>query len=170
MMRLRPYKKEDAETIISWNKDARAFYQWSAGVMGDYPITKEEFGFVESLMAFTALDEEKTVGFFTFRNPEGRMDELRIGFIILDPQIRGCGKGKEMLKLALKYAFEIYGARRVSLGVFENNEPAYYCYKAAGFEDVILDETETYQVLNEVWKCKEMAIESSVYGKSASNC
>ena len=64
-----------------------------------------------------------------------------------------------MLKLALKYAFEIYGANRVSLGVFENNKSAYYCYKAAGFEDVILDETETYQVLNEEWKCIEMAIE-----------
>ena len=156
MLRLRPYKKEDANTIISWNKDARAFYQWSAGVMGDYPITQEEFGFVDSLMAFTAIDEEKTIGFFTFRNPGGRIDELRIGFIILDPEQRGCGKGKEMLTLALKYAFEIYGAKRVSLGVFENNEPAYYCYKAVGFEDIILDETETYYVLDEKWKCKEM--------------
>ena len=139
MLRLRPYKKEDADTIISWSQDERAFYQWSAGVMGDYPITQKEFGFVDSLMAFTAFDEEKTIGFFTFRNPGGNIDELRIGFIILDPEQRGHGKGKEMLKLALKYAFEIYGA--------------------AGFEDVILDETETYQVLNEEWKCIEMAIE-----------
>lgn len=159
MLRLRPYKKEDANTIISWSKDARAFYQWSAGVMEDYPITQEEFGFVDSLMAFTVLDEEKITGFFTLRNPGGKIDELRIGFIILDPQQRGCGKGKEMLKLALEYAFELYGAKRVSLGVFENNESAYYCYKAAGFDDVILDVTETYQVLNEEWKCKEMAIE-----------
>lgn len=159
MLRLRPYKKEDADTIISWSQDERAFYQWSAGVMGDYPITHKEFEFVDSLMAFAAFEEEKTIGFFTFRNPGSRIDELRIGFIILDPEQRGCGKGKEMLKLALKYAFEIYGANRVSLGVFENNEPAYNCYKAAGFGDVILDEPETYQVLDEEWKCKEMAIE-----------
>ena len=159
MLRLRPYKKEDADTIISWSQDERAFYQWSAGVMGNYPITREEFGFVDSLMAFTALDEEKTIGFFTLRNPGGKTDELRIGFVILDPLLRGQGKGKEMLRLALKYSFEIYGAKRVSLGVFENNESAYYCYKAAGFEDVILDETETYQVLDEEWKCKEMVIE-----------
>ena len=161
MIGLRPYKKEDAETILSWSQDERAFYQWSAGVMGNYPITQEEFGFVDSLMAFTAFDEGKPIGFFTLRNPEGKMDELRIGFVILDPQLRGHGKGKEMLQLALKYAFEIYGAKRVSLGVFENNEPAYYCYKAAGFEEVIQDETETYQVLNEEWRCKEMVIEGS---------
>lgn len=34
MLRLRPYKKEDADTIISWSKDEKAFYQWNAGVMG----------------------------------------------------------------------------------------------------------------------------------------
>ena len=61
-----------------------------------------------------------------------------------------------MMKLALEYAFEQKGAEAVSLGVFENNLPAYYCYKAAGFEDVVLDETETYEVLGETWNCREM--------------
>ncbi|MBE5839353.1 MAG: GNAT family N-acetyltransferase [Butyrivibrio sp.] len=159
MLRLKPYRKEYADTIISWSQDERAFYKWSAGVMGAYPITKKEFGFVDSIMTFSAFDEEKMIGFFTLRNPGGKIDELRIGFVILDPRQRGCGKGKEMIRLALNYAFEVYGARRVSLGVFENNESAYYCYKAAGFKEVILDETETYIVHNEEWRCKEMIIE-----------
>ncbi|MCR5469125.1 MAG: GNAT family N-acetyltransferase [Lachnospiraceae bacterium] len=159
MLGLRPYKKEDAQTILSWTKDERAFYKWSAGVMGDYPITQKEFAFVDSLMAFTAFEDDKTVGFFTLRNPGEKTEELRIGFVILNPEMRGHGKGKEMIKLALKYAFEVYGAKKVSLGVFENNESAYRCYKAAGFEDVVLDETEIYHVLNEDWKCKEMTIE-----------
>jgi hypothetical protein len=38
MLRLRPYKIEDAYTIISWSKDEKAFYQWSAEVMGEYPL------------------------------------------------------------------------------------------------------------------------------------
>ena len=45
-----------------------------------------------------------------------------------------------MLQLGLKYANEIYGAKKVTLGVFENNTAAYHCYKAVGFKDVILDE------------------------------
>ena len=159
MIRLRPYKKEDADTIISWSKDERIFYQWSAGIMGDYPITREEFGFVDQLMAFTAFDENGLVGFFTLRNPGEDLDVLRIGFVIVDPDQRGTGKGKEMLKAALRYAFDVYGAKKVTLGVFENNEPAYYCYKAAGFRDVVLEETETYKVLGEEWKCREMVIE-----------
>ena len=159
MLRLRPYKIEDSDTIITWCKDERVFFQWSAGILGEYPLTQEKFRFVDSLMAFTAFDENEIVGFFTLRNPGGVIDELRMGFVIVDPSQRGRGKGKEMLELGLRYAFDVYGAKKVSLGVFENNEPAYYCYKAAGFKDVILDETETYKVLDEEWKCTEMAIE-----------
>ena len=55
-------------------------------------------------------------------------------------------------------AKEIFGAKKVSLGVFENNEPAYRCYKAVGFNDVILDKTEKYQVLGEEWNCVELEI------------
>ena len=67
---------------------------------------------------------------------------------------------KTMLRLGLKFVFEIYGAKRATLGVFENNLPAYYCYKAVGFDDVILDATETYCVLGEEWKCKELMMEN----------
>lgn len=64
--------------------------------------------------------------------------------------------GKAMLQLGLKFAKEIYGAKTVSLGVFENNQSAYYCYKAVGFQDVVLEKAETYTVLGEEWKCLEL--------------
>ena len=159
MLRIRPYKSADAETILSWCRDKRAFYQWTAGVMGDYPITEKEFGFVENLMAFTAFDENGIQGFFTMRNPSESLEELRFGFVIVNPDKRGKGYGKAMLELGLKYAFDIYGAKKVSLGVFENNLSAYYCYKAVGFEDVVLGTVETYSVLGEEWKCRELMLE-----------
>lgn len=154
-MKLRKYTSTDAATILSWTRDEKAFYQWSAGVLGTYPITEEDFAFVENLDAFTAYDDDGITGFFTLRKP-GEENILRIGFVIVDPDKRGKGYGKQMMKLALGIAFEQKGADAVSLGVFENNLPAYYCYKAAGFEDVVLDETETYEVLGETWNCREM--------------
>lgn len=160
MLRLRPYNTNDASKILSWSNDEISFYKWSAGVLGKFPITQEDFAFVNNLMAFTAIEDNKTVGFFTMRRPYESFDELRFGFIIVDPEKRGKGYGKEMLKLGLKFAFEIYGAKRVSLGVFENNLPAYYCYKAVGFNDIVLDKTESYCVLEEEWKCKELIIEN----------
>ena len=160
MIGIRPYRASDADVIVSWCQDERAFYEWSAGVLGTYPITQREFRFVESLMPFTAFDERGTAGFFTLRTPGGSTDELRFGFVIVDPQRRGQGCGKAMLRLGLKYAFELYGVKKVSLGVFENNLPAYFCYKAVGFQDAPLDTPETYTVLGEEWKCKEMVIEN----------
>lgn len=159
MLRIRPYKAADADTILSWCRNEKAFYQWTAGILGNFPITQNAFKFVESLMPFTAFDETGIVGFFTLRNPGDSLDELRFGFVIVSPDIRGKGYGKAMLQLGLKFAFGIYGAKRVSLGVFENNPSAYYCYKAVGFDDVVLDTTETYCVLGEEWNCKELMLE-----------
>lgn len=57
--------------------------------------------------------------------------------------------------MLLKYMVQ----KKVSLGVFENNASAYHCYKAVGFDDVILDDIETYIVFGEEWNCKELKIE-----------
>lgn len=161
MIRIRPYKPSDSETVLSWCRDEKTFYQWTAGIIGAYPPSKASFESLGSLMRFTALDDKEVVGFFTARNPGQSQDELRFGFVIVDPDKRGKGYGRKMLQLAIKFAFEIYGAKKVSLGVFENNPSAYSCYKAAGFQDVLRDETETYRVLGEEWACKELALEQS---------
>ena len=143
--------------------DEKAFYQWSAGVLGNYPVTPKEFAFVEKLTPFTAFDETGIVGFFTLRQPGENADELRFGFVIVKPDMRGKGYGKEMLRLGIKFAFEVYKAKRVSLGVFENNPSAYYCYKSVGFKDKILDKTETYSILGEEWKCKELELLRKIF-------
>lgn len=158
MLRLRPYNRKDAETILSWTRDEKAFYKWTAGVLGEYPLTVDQFHSVSDLMAFTAIDDNEVVGFFTMRRPRESFDELRFGFVVVDSSKRGKGYGKQMLQLGLIYAKEIFGAKKVSLGVFKNNESAYHCYKSSGFEDVVLDEVETYQVLGEEWECLELEI------------
>ena len=158
-LRLRPYKVEDRESILSWCHDEKEFYQWTAGVLGKYPITANQFDFVEKLMPFIAFDDSGLVGCFTVRNPEKSLEELRFGFVIIKPDKRNKGYGKDMLRLRIKFAYEIYGAKRVSLGVFENNNSAYRCYKGVGFQDVVLEKPEMYNVLGEDWKCKELIME-----------
>ena len=96
------------------------------------------------------------------RNPGVSFDEIRFGFIILDPKKRGMGYGKKMLQLGLKFAFDIYGASKVSLGVFENNESAYQCYKAVGFQDKNSEENNTYKILGEDWTYLELAVEKGL--------
>ena len=159
MLRLRTYNISDSETIMSWMKEEKAFYKWTAGILGNYPISVEQFNAVSNLMAFTAIDDDDLVGFFTMRKPNESFDELRFGFVVVDSEKRGKGYGKRMLQLGLTYAKEIYGAKKVSLGVFENNESAYYCYKAAGFSESNRDKIEKYQILGEEWNCLELEIQ-----------
>ena len=159
MRRLRPYRDSDADTILSWPMDEKAFCQWTAGKLGEYPLTKERFAQLDGLMRFTLLDGENVAGFFTLRDPKGTMDELRFGFVIVDPARRGRGCGREMLKRGLVFVREVYRAKKASLGVFENNTSAWRCYRAAGFRDVLLPEQESYPVMGEVWPCREMEIQ-----------
>ena len=104
MIRLRPYKPADAAVILSWCQDPKTFYQWTAGMLGDYPASEKDFAFVESLMPFTAFDETGILGFFTLRTPRGSPEELRFGFVIVSPDRRGTGCGKAMLRLGLNFA------------------------------------------------------------------
>lgn len=161
MMRLRPYRSGDATEIVTWCKDEDVFYKWSAGRLGEFPLMAERFELEMSAridndryFPFTAMDDDRTVGFILLRHPEDSRDEIRFGFIIVNPEIRGKGYGKKMLQLALKYAFEVYGARKVTLGVFVNNPSAHHCYSAVGFADT--DSCVDCQLPGREWKWQEM--------------
>lgn len=103
-------------------------------------------------------DGDDIVGYITLRTPADNHTEQRLGFVIVDDSKRGCGLGKALVKMAVKYAFETLGATKVSLGVFENNPSAIRCYEAAGFHRVSLPEIESYDCLGETWNCIEMGL------------
>jgi RimJ/RimL family protein N-acetyltransferase len=66
----------------------------------------------------------------------GDKNVIRFGWVVVDSSVRGKGYGTQMLRLGIKYAFEILGAEKITIGVFENNTPAHTCYKKVGFADV----------------------------------
>lgn len=163
MLRLRPYKNCDAEYIVSWIKNEISLYQWSADQFGKYPITAEDIrqyyaGYADSdhLFAMIAFDESGAVGHLLMRFLDEEKSILRFGFIIVDDSRRGKGYGREMLSLALKYAFEILKVKKVTLGVFENNPAAYRCYSSLGFREETPRKTTCYPILGETWECLEM--------------
>ncbi len=163
MLRLRPYKKCDAETIVSWFKDEETFYKWSAGRLGSYPLLAdtlirhyEEQEYTENFFPMTAFDEDGIAGHLLLRFPTEDKRILRFGFVVVDGTKRGRGYGKEMLTLALTYAFTILKAEKVTIGVFENNLPARHCYYSLGFKETSV--TEDYAIAGRLWKCIELEI------------
>ena len=160
-LRLRPYRLGDGEKIVAWCADEKAFYKWSAGILGEYPLTPERFN--QAMAArdtsagyfpFVVEDDTGVVGFFILRQPGDDPQELRFGFVIVDSKIRGKGYGKKMLQLGIRYAFRLYGAKKVGLGVFVNNPGALGCYRAVGFRET--GACKEYSIAGETWTCLEL--------------
>ncbi len=169
-MTLRPYKPEDAKTIVSWIKDERALRLWSSDRYGAYPVTANDMNYKymecngdckepDNFYPLTAVCEGEIVGHLILRYTDAAKKILRIGFVIVDDSKRGCGYGKRMIQMAIRYAFEMLQAEKVTLGVFENNPSAYYCYKAAGFEEIETDRKFVYVFSGEQWPCIEMEVD-----------
>lgn len=165
MLRLRPFRASDADVIVTWVKDEVAFRKWVADRYDNFPIRPEDmntnYGATDANRFFpmTAFDETGVVGHMILRFVDDGMTTIRFGFIIVDDAKRGKGYGKRMIELSTRFAFEILGAQKITLGVFANNESAHRCYLAAGFRDVKSETTETYKVLGEDWACLEMEMD-----------
>lgn len=174
MLRLRTYKPIDADTILTWCKDERSFRKWTSDRYDSFPITADDMNkkYVDfngdcaepdNFYPMTAFDESGVVGHFIMRFTDEKKSVLRLGFVIVDDSKRGKGYGKGMILLALKYAFEIMKADKVTIGVFENNAPAYHCYQSAGFKEVVLEDEIWCEVCDEKWKLLELEIEAKDY-------
>ena len=155
-MKLRKFEISDAPIIFSWIEDKTAFRKWSADRYPVYPPKPEDMlaQYDETVYPFTAVDEnDKVVGHFILRYFEPTKTILRLGFVIVDNSQRSKGLGKQMLHLAIQKAKDDFDAKKISLGVFDNNPSAYHCYQSIGFKTV---ESRVSIIDNEEWMAKEM--------------
>ncbi len=139
-MRLRPYIPDrDFDVIKYWITDERTHALW-CGDRAEYPLARGSFDFFLREIAanngdtpFVALNDfGRPMGFFCI-SVSTETNEAMLKFVVVDPIRRGKGVGREMLSLAVKYAFEIAGAESLRLCVFSGNVPAIRCYEAVGF-------------------------------------
>lgn len=75
MLRLRPYKTCDAETIIGWCRDELTFRRWTGDRYDKFPVTEADINgkYIgnngdcsepDNFYPMTAFDESGTVGHF----------------------------------------------------------------------------------------------------------
>ncbi len=171
MLALRPYKSQDAEKIVTWIKDEVSFYKWSGSLLGDFPLKADYMNDVyfnknglcqeaDNFYPWIAFDGDEIIGHFIMRYTDGDKKHLRFGWVIVDDSKRGKGYGIEMLRLGLKYAFEIMKVEQVTIGVYDNNPSAIKCYRSLGFADNPEREAHMVKVLDSEWKCLELVIEN----------
>ena len=145
-MRLRPYLEcKDYDEIKDWITEERTHAMWCANLL-QFPIEKDNFEktmeeaaerFGDSPFVATS-DDGKLIGFFCYSiNLE--TNEGMLKFVMINPEYRGKGFGKEMLKLAISYAFSITNVQAVHLNVFPENIVAKKCYESVGFTERTTD-------------------------------
>jgi len=159
MMTLRPYIETDTAIVLSWIKGRKAFRKWSADIYSVYPPKPEDMEAqyaADNIFSFTAIDDNgEIVGHIILRYPDDSKEIVRFGFVIISNDLRGKGYGKRMLQLAIEKAIHEFGAKKITLGVFDNNPSAFHCYAAVGFR---VTGTNTYLIDGEKWTGKEMEI------------
>lgn len=155
-MRIRPYQNKDFDIISQWITDERSHALWCANLM-PYPLEKNSFDallqeveerFGDSPFVATSNDGQ-VVGFFCF-SVNLHTNEGMLKFVVIDNTMRNKGYGCEMLKLAIKYAFEIAKADAVHLNVFPENPGAKKCYEKVGFKERTLTEN-AFSFKDESW-------------------
>jgi len=110
----------------------------------------------DNIFPFTAIDDDgHVVGHIMLRYPDPSKTVIRFGFVIIDDRLRGKGYGKQLLQLAIQEAIHKFGAKKITLGVFDNNPSALHCYESVGFKVI---STDSYFIDGEEWTEKEMGI------------
>lgn len=167
-MRIRPYiPGKDYEYVSKWIDDERTHAFWCANLL-PCPMTPKSFhdlleknAMYWTDSAYVATENKgQTVGFFCYSvNTTDNVVFLK--FIIVDKTKRGKGYGKEMLNLALQYAFQITGAKAVQLNVFSENIVAKQCYEKVGFVERNVDK-DVFAYKDELWsRCNMIASKQS---------
>ena len=164
---IKPYNSSYAETILSWVNDIESFYRWSAGVLGTYPIDSDKFNdrikelkSTKLFYPYVVKSDTLVIGFFTLRYRVESVNDLTIGFVILDPKYRGQGYGKKMLDLAINLAFSKYKSDNVNLRVFKDNLEAYKCYKKCGLKENGIK--DSYNLMDKDWEVIEMSLKNNI--------
>ena len=167
-MKFRPYKPADAQTILSWVRDEETFRLWVTDRYPHYPISPAEMNEKyfdhngdcpepDNFYPMTAWDDTGLLGhmILRFTAPE----TIRFGFVIVDDSRRGAGIGRRMLGMAVKYAAEFLGAKKLTIGVLENNPGALRCYLGAGFREAEQAEPVYYELLGQRIRCIELEMD-----------
>ncbi len=143
MIEIKYFEHSDFKQLINWIDSPEFLLQWG-GPGFDHPLNDTQLEkYIENAnnenaetMVYKVVDNEtnKTIGHISLGKIDRKNKSARVGKVLVgDKNTRGKGIGQQMIKEILKIAFDELHLHRVSLGVFDFNDPAISCYEKAGF-------------------------------------
>jgi diamine N-acetyltransferase len=138
---LRPFCQDDLDMLYQWGQDKQLRF---LALMHPWPVTSDNYKqWLSQLMSDTSNknvyfaaevnQDRKFFGYFQLREINLIHRHAFLGIIIGNPEMRGRGYGKELMKLGLDYGFNMLGLHKISLEVVESNSNAIALYNSLGF-------------------------------------
>lgn len=167
MIKLRYFEPADFKQLIDWVETPALMLQW-AGPSFVFPLN--EFQLKEYLkdaneeksasFIYSVVDAatDKVIGHISLTRINRNNRSARIGRVLVgDPEAKGKGICKEMMRQVLAVAFDELNLHRVTLGVFDFNKPAIACYEGVGFQkEGLMRDHQKFG--DEYWSLWEMGI------------
>jgi RimJ/RimL family protein N-acetyltransferase len=178
MIELQPFECEDIPRLLSWVPDEKFMVQWS-GPFFRYPLTEQqlvdywksgqETNPVRRIFKAVHLPGQDVIGHIEINAIDRRNQCATLGRILMGaPQYRGKGLGAQMVKQAVKIAFEEMGLHRLDLRVYDFNLAAIQCYLKVGFT-IEGRHRDTSKVGDEYWSIYMMSMLESEWREKASS-
>ena len=164
---LLPFETTDFHRLIQWIPSEEALMLWS-GPFFTYPLDENqlEIYLTSGLQnpplrkIYKAIDEmsDEVIGHIELNNIDSRNLAGTISKVLVgNPINRGKGYGAQMVRELLAIGFDVMHLHRLSLIVFDFNNPAIKAYKKVGF--TIEGHLRDYRkVNNQYWSSYMMSI------------
>ena len=167
MIKLEAFGRDDFDQLKTWMADEETLTNW-AGALFSFPLTTTALewyiedtndpGYSEAFI-YKAVEEKsgKVIGHISLGGLSYKNNSGRVTRVFIDPEVRGRGYCKAIVRAILKIGFEELKLHRISLGVYTQNGSAIKCYEAAGFVNEgtqrdVLKAGDTY------WSLVEMSV------------
>ena len=142
MIRLETFSENDFSQLIWAIPDSRFLLQW-AGPKYTYPLDDAQLndtlaktnGEQPSYKVFkaTQTDGSEVIGHIQLMDIDYNNSSCMLGRVLIFPEYRDRGSGKEMVKLVVEYAFKELCLHEITLSVFDFNQSAIATYQGTGF-------------------------------------
>ncbi len=134
----RALEKSDADTIVAWRNDPKAWR--TLGKMNPLNRTREE-EYIDALykpggdtvLGVSLIEGDRFIGMCGLHRSDPIARSATFGILIGDEKDRGQGYGIEATELMVKYGFEELNLNRIELCVFADHAKGVHVYTQAGF-------------------------------------
>ncbi len=139
LISIRKITWDDTDLVVAWrnNKRIRDHFiyrvEFTREIHENWLRTKVDTGEVAQFIICENSRDGRPVGSVYFRYTDKTKNEAEYGIFIGEDDAVGKGYGSETAQVAVKYAKEVLGIKRIILRVFAYNKVAIRSYEKAGF-------------------------------------